>query len=216
MQGPFEIAVAAIEASNRGEWSRVADRVDAEDLEQWYSSQVHVPDAPVREITAQEIKRHQPDMPDEVAEYQAEQFNKRAEESRSSLHGQFAGVETRADLAKLLPADALTRYLQAQEPGWQFEERIKALDPRLAGYPIQGTLKQYRRAVGIVHDGDERAHVVYKVHWQVEGAEDAEGEIQVASLRKTDMGWRLRLRGELFEHHSGVSVDMRPAEDEAE
>lgn len=216
MQGAFEIAVAAIEASNRGEWSRVADLVDSQDLEQWYSNHIRVPDAPVRQITAREIKRYQPDMHDEVAEYQAEQANKRAEESRSSLRGQFAGVETRAELARLTPADALTRYLQAQDPGWQIEERFKALDPRLAGYPIRGTPKQYRRAIGVVHEEDVTAHVVYKVHWQVESAEEAEGEIQVASLRKTDMGWRIRLRGELFEHHCAVGLDMVPAVGEPE
>jgi hypothetical protein len=53
----------------------------------------------------------------------------------------------------------------------------------------------------VVHEGEDLAHVVYRVLRQLGGAEETsaeDGELKVASLRRTDNGWWLRLAGELF------------------
>lgn len=48
--------------------------------------------------------------------------------------------------------------------------------------------------------------VLVSVKWLMKGQPDVEYELEVASLRRTTDGWRLQLRGELFEH--GPTVVM--------
>ncbi len=213
MDDALTVATGAIEALNRGEWERAARATDPDDVERWYRSHAERKDVPPRTLTAEQVKRHSPDLPDAVAEYQAAEFNRHQAENRGSLHGEFAGIETRAQLAALSATEALARYLQAQDPSWQFQRRLDALDPRLAPYARQGTLSRVREVVGVVHEGASVAHVVYRARLDVGEAEGGrESTMHVATLREGPDGWRLRLRGELFEHGGMVTI-VEPPED---
>ena len=201
MREPLSIAAEAIEALNRGEWRRVADLVDPEELRSWFEQQrARIREEPWRPLTPEAVRRNRPDMPEEVARYHADRMNREAEWV-NSLSSQFAGVETRGELERLGAAEALARYLQAQDPRWRFEEQLKRLAPELRAIARPGTPACRREIVGVVHEGEDLAHVVYRVRRQPGGAEEMstrEGELEVASLRRTDDGWRLRLSGALF------------------
>lgn len=211
MDDALEVAVAALEALNRGEWKRVAEVTDPDEVEGWYRPFVERDEPALRPLTAEQIKRHQPDMPDAVAEYQAARFNRQQEQNWGSLHGQFAGVATRIELAALSPVEALARHLQAQDPDWNFKERLKTLDRQWVPYARPGTFSTERKAVGVVYEGDGVAHVVYRSRRKVEEADDLpEGTMHVATLRKKPDGWKLRMRGELFMHGGNMVIVETP------
>lgn len=188
-----------IEAMNAGEFERVPDFVDQDELQAWYAGFVRTQDAPAHEWTAAELMQQDPDMPLEAAEYYAARLRRQVRKSAGSLHGQFAGLETRAELARTSVADALARYLRAQDPAWQFEQRSRAMGVELSGRTPPVVPVKQREVVGVVSEGEDRAFVVYRVRWLMEGQADVEYEVEVASLRRTTDGWRLQLRGELFE-----------------
>lgn len=201
MREPLSIVIEAIGALDRGEWRRVADMIDPGELQVWFERYIaSVPEEPRRQITPEGVRRNRPDMPEEVAQYYADRINRETEWG-SSLGSQFAGVKTRDELRSLESAEALARYLQAQDPRWQFTEHLKRLTPELRAIAQAGTPECRREVVGVVHEGENLAHVVYRVLRHPGGADAAgveAGELEVASLRRTDDGWWLRLTGELF------------------
>jgi hypothetical protein len=217
MDDALEVAVAALGALDRGEWKRVAKLTDPDEVEGWYRPYVEREEPAPRTLTPEQIKRYQPDLPDAVAEYQAAQFNRQQEQNRGWLHGQFAGVATRTELAALSPVEALARYLQAQDPEWHFQEQLKTLDRALAPFARPGTFSTERKVVGVVYEGDGVAHVVYRSLRSVgEANEMTEGTMHVATLRKRPDGWKLRMRGEMFEHGGNITIVEAPETNGAE
>lgn len=213
MIGPFEIVENAIAALNQRDWLAAAQFFDREDLNTWYAGFFNIAEEPQHDVTYRDIKRYQPDMPDEVAEYQAAQIRRQREEARGTLHGQFAGLDSRPELAAVTPVEALARHFQARDPEWIFERSIKNMDPRIVPYAQPPEWSQWRKAVGAMLETDDVAHVVYSVSWRQDVRYiPGEGEMSVATLRRTSEGWQIRLRGELFEH-SSFGVFMSGGED---
>ncbi len=207
MTEPLAIAHRAIDALNRGDWLRVAQATDEEDLDRWYRAFVDFQEPEMPPLTAAEIKRYQPELPDVVAEWQAESANRSREAVRGKLPGLFAGIETRAELARLSPVDALARYLEAHDPAWQFPRQLETLRPELLPLAGQNPPSRQRDVIGAVAEGDDVVHVVYRSRFVVSGQGDGgPGELHVASLRRRGSAWRLRMQGELFEPQGGVFV----------
>ncbi len=213
MTDALAVARAAIEALNRGEWRTVAEATDREDVERWFGAFVGFEDRELPPVSAAEMQRYDPELPDAVAEYQAERLTRQRAEGLGKLPGLFAGIETRAELALLSPTDALARYLQARDPRWQLHEQLKTLDPRVLPLVRQNEPMKRREVVGAVAEGDDLAHVVYRTLYGV-GAETEPGaaELHVLTVRRRPEGWRLRLHGELFEGGSAVLVLDAPEE----
>jgi hypothetical protein len=76
---------------------------------------------------------------------------------------------------------------------------------RLAGMDEERTSRIWARmpvrtraVLGVVHEGEDQAHAVYRIRWLVSGEATDDG-VRIVSLRRTPDGWRLLMDGELFE-----------------
>lgn len=217
---PLDVARTAIQAANAGDWERVAALTDGDDLAAWYHGYADVEEEPLPPVTAADMKRWQPELPDAVAEYQAERLNRDRAGGRGSLHGQFAGLSTRAELRRVRPEEALARYLRAQDVRWQFDEQIRAQRPEAKRLALPESPSMVRSVVGAVGEGDDVAHVVYRSAWSGDAGQElppgTPGDMHVVTVRRGPDGWRLRLTGELFEHGGSVMVTVAPVEDGGE
>jgi hypothetical protein len=199
LEAALAVASKAVSALASGDWKGVAKLVDMDDVREWYEAFLPPTDEPLPDLTARDLQHDQPGMPDAVAEYQAAEVNRRRREARESLHGQFAELSTRYELAETDPVEALSRYLQAQDPNWRYEQHLARLGRSVGRDPSEVPL-QSRRILGGVLETVDVAHVLYKFTWRGDSDAPGEGDMRVATLRRTTGGWRLRLRGELFEH----------------
>lgn len=211
-QEPEVVAARVLEALNVQDWATAVGCVDEDDLLEWYRGYAEFVEEPLPEVDAAELKRQRPEWPDAVAEYNAAELNRRRRESRGRICG-FAGIDLRSELLAIEPAEALARYLEAQDPEWRFRETLRTLDSARRAAMQHDPPRQWRRLIGTVAESASIAYAVYRVGWTGDEASAGDGdEVVVATLRLASSGWRVRLRGELFEHGSyGFAMPDVPA-----
>jgi hypothetical protein len=205
------VATGVLQSLNAQNWAAVVAYVDEDDLLEWFRGYAEVVEEPVPDVSAADLKRQQPEWPDAVAEYNAAELNLRRRESRGKVHG-FAGIEDRSELLAIKQSEALARYLQAQDPEWRYGEMLNALDSVRRAAMQHDAPRQGRTLIGTVAESPSMAHAVYRVSWTASDPSAGDGgEVVVATLRLTNSGWRVRLRGELFEHGAwGFAVPNEP------
>ncbi len=108
-----------------------------------------------------------PDAPPEVRRWLAERMPSGL--ALSSLAEDFAGVETAAELETMTPTQIAARALQG-----------------LFGR-VRGEIA--RTWLGVVDEGTDRAHAVYRVRFP--SVPDDEGSVAIVSMRLTSTGWRV-------------------------
>jgi hypothetical protein len=166
-------------------------------------------------LTADDIRRHQPDMPIEVAEYQLSQFQRQAAERLSQIDDEVAGVASLPELAALDPSEAFARWLEAHDPQAQVR-RLVARHPEVVGSREIGVTAlpaDRMEPLGAVVE-EPFAFVVYRRSWAANDAaaevhrdeflkpyseeerawlrQTGVGLVQVATLRRQpDRSWRL-------------------------
>ncbi|HET9986133.1 MAG TPA: hypothetical protein VFQ38_21210 [Longimicrobiales bacterium] len=197
MEAPEDIVRRAIDALEAGDWLAVAHLVHPEELarhtEQWRQYARPVPHT----VTAQEMRRHEPEMPEAVAAYLADRHNRVALDLDAHLVREFAGVRSPEELEALAADELLARHLEARDPRWQFrvwaERAGRDVPPEIAGEvpPVPD-----RIVIGAVHEDEDLAHVLYRC--RPRGAPPGQGWLEVGSLRRSAEGWRLIPSGDLF------------------
>lgn len=210
MEAPEDVVRRAIDALEAGDWPAVAHLVHPEELaryaEQWRQSARPVPHT----ITAQEMQRHEPEMPDAVAAYLADRHNRVALDLDAHMVREFAGVRSPEEVEALAADELLARHLQARDPRWQFrvwaEREGHDVPPETAGEapPIPE-----RIVIGAVHEEEDLAHVLYR--YRPREAPSGHGWLEVISLRRAAGDWRLIPAGDLFGEGS-VSYIFGPAD----
>jgi hypothetical protein len=194
------VATRVLHALNARNWAAVVAFVDEEDLLEWFRGYAEVEEEPLPDVGAAELERQRPEWPEAVAQYNAAELNRRRRESRGKVHG-FAGIQDRSDLRAIEPSEALARYLEAQDPEWRHGEMLNALGSERRAAIQHDPPRQRRTLIGTVAESASLAHALYRVSWTASEASAGEGgQVVVATLRLTSTGWRVRLRGELFEH----------------
>jgi hypothetical protein len=196
---PEQVAAEAFRAIEEGRWADLVELFSPADLQRFRESQVHWWQAPpeIPAYTAERIRRHQPDMPLEVAEYHASDVRRR-QDSDSRISTYFAGIDTAGQLESLAPAEMLTRYFQAHDPIVRFEALLRSrglevpADPRVLG--------PHYEVIGAVGEGDSLAHVVYRIVGAPvpDGEEPARWPPAVATLERTPEGWRMNSSDNLY------------------
>jgi hypothetical protein len=131
-------------------------------------------------------------MPDEVRKWHEAQYARHIEQDR--LEDRYAGVKTLDELRSLDAPDLFARKLQAHfDPAYT----TRAGDPRRVAFEqeIAEVSAPRRQPIGIVPDGALVAHVLYRV----EGPAVADPtEPAVLTMRRSDRGWSVLPRGEMF------------------
>jgi hypothetical protein len=106
------------------------------------------------------MMRSDPKMPRSVAEYNAARINAMRDTVKFSyLSHEYAGVTNVDSLAKLSPAEAAARWLQAKDPQWQMTHSPYG-DPACAALPAKYQA-HLRRTVVATATADSTGYVIY-------------------------------------------------------
>ncbi|HEU4564423.1 MAG TPA: hypothetical protein VFS05_07240 [Gemmatimonadaceae bacterium] len=174
---PLALFRDAVDALNRGDWLAAAALCDPLSLRSFRRSLLLeiAPSEPPRSLTVDDFVRHTPDMPREVAEYQVEQSRKFMAPMRR-LRENLPGVRSVEEAEAMSPEELFAGWLDGRSPWRQIERlaaegRIPAATVAQArAYPLP--VHRYE-VLGVVHDGDRIAHVVYR-HANAPDAPDEE------------------------------------------
>jgi len=170
------------------DWERVVDLTHPDSMSQVHQSILE--DAGRWRIMPPPEEMHPPDTHPAVLEYFGQM------QARFEKHGnpvlREMGVNTGEELAALSPRDSLLRFLQAKyiAPDRYFDGR--------------GPVRT-RRALGAVHESENVAHVVYRLHTDM-GTLGADDELYVVSVHRRRGEWRVVLNAELSHRQGGSLV----------
>lgn len=166
-------------------YDEVAAYVDADDLKRLRpDAEAATSIPPSIPMTADDYMEHDPELPRAVAEYYA----RRAGQTRaaSALSRTFAGVNSAADAQALSTAQLLGRWIQAADPRWMIRQMM---DENARSSPEGEDIPAVQRVVaGSTLEDDDSAHVVFRSGF----GSGLLPTLEVASLRRTAGGWRMR------------------------
>ncbi len=195
-ESPEAVARAFFSALEASEWEQAASLVHPATAAKIRQSVLsHVAAWTTREIpTVELLRRFDPEMPEEVAEYQVRRARETLTREESPLLYMLARVRTAAEVEALSDREVLARYLEAQDPRYQFQRAREQVDrfklPDVA--PPRNPPRMRHTVLGHVLEADSLAHVVYRAAGEAEGAVLPEEHVAVLSLVQTPQGWRVR------------------------
>jgi hypothetical protein len=192
MESALRLARELFDALSAEAWPRAADLFEPEHVADWFRDQLRSIPQEQPSITAEQLRRGDPEMPLEVAEYYVARM--RRQRSRRTPEGEFAGVDSWAELSKLTPVEAFARFLEARDPRTQFANAVRNLHPEKPP-PGEGNRASFQYAVlGAVPEGDDLCHVVYRRRWS--RGEEHPGELGLLTCRRSAPGWRMQITDE--------------------
>lgn len=151
---------------------------------------------PRRPRIAEELLELDPDMPAEVAAWEAEQS--REQPSPTPYFGEVFGVETKAELEALTPTEILARRLQAADwRSWlrphlaELSEKHPAYREQLEQQSREARSQWRGRVVGHVVDGSRAYVIVQGNPVEVDDGQPVDWGPDVVTLRASDVGWRV-------------------------
>lgn len=156
--------------------------------------------------TVDDLRRQNPTMPREVAEWQLRQMREAQARFGDPTSYEFARVRSVADLRRLRTAEAAARWLEARDPRVALERQLTEMNcplPSASDFPTPN-----RRLVGTVADGDSVVYAVYREEIQF-GGPPSGGDIGVLELRLRAGRWLIQPRGDLLPE---VSLGLEPGE----
>ena len=168
MNGPLEVFQQVANAMARNAWDEVASLCDPVSLSLFKRSQVaRFTAEPTREWTAEDMMRHDPDLPREVAQYQVALMSKHQDQT-NYLAAEFPGFRDAAALSKAAPATVFSVWLRGRSLEHLKEQAIALgqLPPAIVD-AIRNEPDEERRlhAIGAVSRDAETAYVVCKWHY---------------------------------------------------
>lgn len=150
---------------------------------------------PRRPRTTEDLLALDPEMPREVAEYEAAQYRKQP--APSAYFGSVFGVESRVELEALSSGEILARRLQAMDWRTRLRPHLEQLAEQHPEYRDQldqqreDARSQWRGQVaGHVISGS-RAYVIVEQHAGPLDEHPADWSPLVVTLRTTEEGWRV-------------------------
>ena len=213
MADPVVVAQQVFRYLEEQRWDEAASLTEVHDLQAWYDEFANAKVDDVPPVTAAMLKKHRPDMPDVVAEYQAGQLNAaRADTTRFS--GLFAEIRSQEDLRRATPREAFADWLRAHDLEFQVRRRFERIPPE-SRPPLPDRLTPRCSVIGVVHEGS-LAHVVYR---HSDALPRELGETHVMTLANVDGEWRVLVQGEWFRGIGGGGIvavtDDKNGEDSA-
>lgn len=160
------IAELFFSAAAAGRWKEAASYLDLDAFETYRRQQVRwsrVPQ-PVHELTAEELMRHDPDMPRAVADYQVAKYKSGRGEIGDGLSYEYAGISSADSLAALSTLDAAARWIQARDPIYQMELSIARYRREGSCQALPTMLKLPRPAPNRILGVTENDSLAYVVH----------------------------------------------------
>ena len=147
--------------------------------------------------TVDDLRRRDPDMPREVAEYQIRRMEEQRRRYADPTPYEFARVSSISALRALSPEEAAARWLESRDPQWQvrmqFEQAGCSVPDDVGDIPIP-----HRRLIGLVPDADSLNYAVYREDQGGEqGPAASGGDISVFELKLRRGRWLVSPRADL-------------------
>lgn len=212
VEGPEAVARAYFDALEQERWADAAGLVDPAFVAAFHQDQIRVfsdrsPSALSAEQMAAQLREHDPEMPLEVAEYQARKMLEVSEDQESFIAYRFARVESVEQLLALTPFELMARHLEAEDPRFQYRigiERARERLPPQAAAAIEDHMPSVGWTIlGSIVESDSLVHVVYRPIMPHRGP----AAVEAASLKLTAEGWRLRSSVDSFHNSAwGFSI----------
>lgn len=199
---PEAVVAALSRALAARRWRDAVAFLDEASLQEFHRSQTKfIPErvAPPRTLTADDLMRHEPEMPRDVAEYTVRQHRRHQEDHIMHPEHEFAGITSWAEIATLAPDDLASRWLEAHDPANEMRRQLARKGrPSLADdfLPPQRQLLP----LGHVREGDNLAHVVCRERYAQPGfaasgaespgseSDPAPGWLQIVPVRRDERG----------------------------
>lgn len=206
---PREVATRFLDAWNARRWSEAARLLDLDQFDRFRQDFIararRAPDEGPR-LTVDELRRQDPSMPREVAEYQIRMMEEQRRRYADPTPFEFARVSSASALRALSPAEAAARWLESRDPRWQVRMQFEQ-----AGCPAPADLEQIplptRRLIGVIAESDSVTFGLFReVRPDEEGPNWAGGDLVVMELRDRDGRWLVQPRGDLLPEVGAVDV----------
>ena len=164
---PLEVFRVAVAAVNAGDWLRVAACCDLHSLRAFQTQlcERYAPITPRPVLTPELLLQLNPDMPRDVAEYEASQHARRQEKSEERFSSELPGIADAEALRSATPEHAFAAWLQGRSPQRQLEQLMAAGHaPREAVAQLAALAAEMLQLtpLGAVSDGEHIAHVLYR------------------------------------------------------
>ncbi len=203
---------------------------------------LHFKTRPARELTAADLRKIDPAMPRDVAEYQVSRWRAQVSERAAAAEGELAGVITVEQYLALEPAAAMARWLEAHSERRLLEAALKRLPAPPKDLPVEEMLPRERLVpLGAVSASPDLTVVVFRrthtggqdqrpeaaditSHLPVDERELAEAcadhDLDLAMLRRQPGGeWQLLLTYEFLQqrlHGFGAVSVMEVGDDDVQ
>ncbi|HEX6071326.1 MAG TPA: hypothetical protein VFZ18_15945, partial [Longimicrobiaceae bacterium] len=198
-EGPESMATAAFRALDAERWDEFVGWLDPEAVEEFRAGQLQLwKPHERRPLTADDILRHQPDMPPEAVEYYLKRLQS-GDRDGAGIGASFEGVRSLDELERLSGPEMLVRRLTRLSPKAKLAAELESLtdDAGLAEVDLRDVLPR-RRVIGAVPEGDSTAHIVYRLGLGPGEDDEPPGPALLATAHRTPEGWRLRLDDGFF------------------
>jgi len=149
-------------------------------------------------MTVEEMRRRDPDMPREVAEYYIRQMREQEQRSSDPTPFEFARVRSVSELRGLTAEEAAARWLESRDPAYQIRVQFEG-----AGCPVprdaDSAAAPERRLLGVVADGDTAAYAVFREQAPDQTRSASEGgDLFVMELKLRRGRWMVEPRSDLL------------------
>ncbi len=161
---PREGAARFLDAWNARRWAEAARVLDLDQFDRFrqdFIARARRSSNEGPQLTVEELRRMDPEMPREVAEYQVRRMQEQQRRYADPTPFEFARVSSISALRAMTPEEAAARWLESRDPQWQVKMQFEQ-----AGCPAPDDLGDIpvprRRIVGLVSDGDTLNYAVFR------------------------------------------------------
>ncbi len=197
---PQAVARAFFDALESERWIHAARLIDPTAVQRFHRERTRalafrLPERMTVDEIVEQMIRRDPDMPREVAEYQARKTAEAMAERGSFLTFEFARVQSIEEVLRLSPVELTARRLEAKDPRYRFarsRQQARARFPdRVPPEALDTNAPSVRHTItGSVAEGDSLAYVVYRFE-QAAPRSRRLRSVSLLPLRLTPAGWRV-------------------------
>ncbi|MEZ4456189.1 MAG: hypothetical protein R2882_06520 [Gemmatimonadales bacterium] len=206
---PRQTAAAFLDAWNAQRWLDAARLLDLDQFDRFRRDFVEragrQDEAP--RMTVDDLRRRDPSMPREVAEYQIRMMEQQRSRYADPTPFEFARVRSAAALKTLPVGDAAAAWLESRDPRWQVTMQFQQAGCRVPD-DVNEIDRSTRRLIGVITEDDANAYAVFREEWPGETAPPAwvGGDLNVLQLTSVRGRWLVVPRGDLLPEVGQVDV----------
>lgn len=195
---PRDVASRFLSAVSAERWDEAAQLLDLDAFREYvdlFLTRGQRPSAERPIPSVEDLRRQDPSMPREVAEWQVRQIRESQHRMEDPTPFEFARVRSATELRRLRIEEAAARWLEARDPRYVIPRQLEEMGcpaPDDADIP-----SPRRRLIGTLADGDSVTYGLYREELEF-GGPPAGGDFGVVQMRLHRGRWLIEPRGDLL------------------